>query len=58
MFLKHFCSLFLRFEQGVRSQIAQELSELRDQQRALCDNLDEIMAEAEEEEEEEISKKK
>eukprot|EP00057_Strongylocentrotus_purpuratus_P027827 XP_011682301.1 PREDICTED: uncharacterized protein LOC100891373 isoform X3 [Strongylocentrotus purpuratus] len=44
------------FEQGVRSQISQELDDLRDQQRALCENLEEIMEAAEDEDEDEHEK--
>ncbi|XP_041453308.1 uncharacterized protein LOC121406342 isoform X3 [Lytechinus variegatus] len=44
------------FEQGVRSQISQELDDLRDQQRALCENLEEIMEAADDEEEDENEK--
>ncbi|XP_071477400.1 uncharacterized protein [Diadema antillarum] len=45
------------FEQGVRSQISQELSDLREQQRVLCENLEEIMEAADDEEEEDTLKK-
>ncbi|XP_063969903.1 inositol 1,4,5-triphosphate receptor associated 1-like isoform X3 [Lytechinus pictus] len=44
------------FEQGVRSQISQELDDLRDQQRVLCENLEEIMEAAEDEEEDDNEK--
>ncbi|XP_077863880.1 uncharacterized protein LOC100379008 [Saccoglossus kowalevskii] len=49
------------FEQGVRCQVSKEITDLREQQRVFCDNLEELMDNAEldlEDEEIESSEKK
>ncbi|XP_071829501.1 uncharacterized protein [Apostichopus japonicus] len=44
------------FEQGVHNQVSQELEDLREQQRIMVENLEELMDSMEEDDKEEISK--
>ena len=53
LFLLCFVGFCSRYEQGVRTQVTHELAELREQQKAFCDSLEELIDQAEEEEERE-----
>ena len=46
-----FFVIFVRFEQGVRAKVSEELTDLRHQQKTFCDNLEALMENAAEEEE-------
>ncbi|XP_038065227.1 inositol 1,4,5-triphosphate receptor associated 2-like isoform X3 [Patiria miniata] len=45
------------YEEGVRTQVTHELADLREQQKAFCDNLEDLIDQAEEEEEREEAEK-
>ena len=46
-----FFYIIVRFEQGVRAKVSEELTDLRHQQKTFCDNLEALMENAAEEEE-------